>query len=70
MRVVCGCSHIQVRLRRFVTFDGFAKACAKAAGKPEPEIVHFNPKEHDLGGSKAYPMRDQHFFTSIHKVPK
>lgn len=27
---------------RFVTFDGIAKACAIAMGKPEPEIVHFN----------------------------
>jgi nucleoside-diphosphate-sugar epimerase len=24
---------------RFVTFDGIAKACAKAMGAPEPELV-------------------------------
>ena len=24
---------------RFVTFDGVVKACAKAAGAPEPELV-------------------------------
>lgn len=29
---------------RYVTFDGIARACAIAMGKPEPEIVHFNPK--------------------------
>jgi len=53
---------------RFVTFDGLAKACAKAAGKPEPELVHFNAKEFDFGKAKAFPMRDQHFFTSIDKA--
>lgn len=52
-----------------MTFDGIAKACAKAGGFPEPELVHFNPKDFDFPkGSKAFPMRDQHFFASIHKV--
>ena len=27
---------------RFVTFDGIAKACAIAMGKPEPELIHFD----------------------------
>lgn len=53
---------------RFVTFDGIAKACAKAAGAPEPELVHFNAKEFDFGKEKAFPMRDQHFFASVDKV--
>lgn len=53
---------------RFVTFDGIAKACALAAGAPEPELVHYNPKDFDFGGAKAFPLRDQHFFTSIAKV--
>lgn len=53
---------------RFVTFDGIAKACAKAAGASEPELVHFNPKSIDLGGAKAFPLRDQHFFASVDKV--
>lgn len=53
---------------KFVTFDGIAKACAKAAGAPEPELVHFNPKEFDFGKAKPFPMRDQHFFTSITKA--
>ncbi len=53
---------------RFVTFDGIAKACAEAAGAPEPELVHYNPKDFDFGGKKAFPLRDQHFFTSIAKV--
>ncbi len=53
---------------RFVTFDGIAKACAIAAGAPEPEIVHFNAKEYDFDGKKPFPLRDQHFFTSIDKA--
>jgi hypothetical protein len=51
-----------------VTFDGIAKACALAMGAPEPELVHFNAKDFDFGKAKAFPMRDQHFFTSIDKV--
>ena len=53
---------------KYVTFDGIAKACAKAAGAPEPELVHFNAKEFDFGKEKPFPLRDQHFFTSIDKV--
>lgn len=53
---------------RFVTFDGIAKACAKAAGAPEPELIHYNPKDFDFGGKKAFPLRDQHFFASVDKV--
>lgn len=53
---------------RVVTFDGIAKACAEAAGAPEPQIVHYNPKDFDFGKAKAFPMRDQHFFTSIDKA--
>jgi nucleoside-diphosphate-sugar epimerase len=53
-----------------VTFDGLAKACATAAGK-DPDalkIVHYNPKDFDFGKKKAFPMRVQHFFTSIEKA--
>ncbi|XP_057962630.1 chloroplast stem-loop binding protein of 41 kDa b, chloroplastic isoform X2 [Malania oleifera] len=53
---------------RYVTFDGLARACAKAAGFPEPEIIHFNPKEFDFGKKKAFPFRDQHFFASVDKA--
>lgn len=55
---------------KYVTFDGIARACAKAGGFPDPEIVHFNAKEFDFGKSKAFPLRDQHFFTSIEKAKK
>ena len=53
---------------RYVTFDGLVKACALATGGSEPEIVHYDPKAVDLGKAKAFPLRDQHFFTSIEKV--
>uniref|UniRef100_A0A2N9FG13 Hexosyltransferase n=1 Tax=Fagus sylvatica TaxID=28930 RepID=A0A2N9FG13_FAGSY len=53
---------------KYVTFDGLARACAKAGGFPEPEIIHFNPKEFDFGKKKAFPFRDQHFFASIDKA--
>lgn len=53
---------------KYVTFDGLAKACAKAGGFPEPEIIHYNPKEFDFGKSKPFPFRDQHFFASIEKA--
>ena len=53
---------------RYITFDGIAKACAIAAGAPEPELVHYDPKAVDLGKAKAFPLRDQHFFTSVEKV--
>lgn len=53
---------------KYVTFDGLARACAKAAGYPEPEIVHYNPKEFDFGKKKSFPFRDQHFFASIEKA--
>ncbi|NJO42215.1 MAG: NAD-dependent epimerase/dehydratase family protein [Cyanobacteria bacterium CRU_2_1] len=57
---------------RYVTFDGLAKACAIAVGK-DPEtlkIVHYDPKKFDFGKRKAFPLRVQHFFTSIHKAQK
>ncbi|XP_054799979.1 chloroplast stem-loop binding protein of 41 kDa b, chloroplastic [Prosopis cineraria] len=53
---------------KYVTFDGLAKACAKAGGFPEPEIIHYNPKAYDFGKKKAFPFRDQHFFASIEKA--
>ena len=53
---------------KYVTFDGIARACAVAAGAPPPELVHFAPKAFDFGKSKAFPMRDQHFFASVEKA--
>ncbi len=38
---------------RYVTFDGIARACAKAMGAPEPEIIHFNAKDYDFGKKKV-----------------
>lgn len=56
--------------RKAITFDGMVRACAKAAGK-DPDsipIVHYDPKEFEFGKKKAFPMRPQHFFTSVDKV--
>ncbi|KAI5008066.1 hypothetical protein ZWY2020_009114 [Hordeum vulgare] len=44
---------------KYVTFDGIARACAKAGGFPEPEIIHYNPKDFNFGKKKAFPFRDQ-----------
>lgn len=55
---------------RYVTFDGLARACAIAAGKPAEalKLVHYNPKDFDFGKRKAFPLRLQHFFADIHKA--
>ena len=56
---------------RHVTWDGLAKACAEAAGKPEPEIVHYDAKAFKgkfPEGKKAFPFRDQHFFAGVNKA--
>ena len=53
---------------RYVTFDGLAHACAEAMDKPVPDIRHYDPSQFDLGKRKAFPMRVQHFFTSIGKA--
>ena len=37
----------------------------QAGGFPEPEIIHYNPKEFDFGKKKAFPFRDQ--VDQIHK---
>jgi len=57
---------------RFVTFDGLARACAKAAGR-DPEalkLIHYNPAEFDFGKRKAFPLRMQHFFASVEKAQR
>ncbi|CDF35251.1 similar to mRNA binding protein CSP41 precursor [Chondrus crispus] len=70
----CACNPVSfgqvynVQDRRAVTFDGVARLCAKAMGKPEPEIIHYNPKDMDFGKKKAFPFRPQHFFCSPNKA--
>lgn len=51
-----------------ITFDGVAQLCAKVAGKPMPEIVHYEPRNFKFGKKKAFPFRPQHFFCSPHKA--
>lgn len=54
--------------RPAITFDGVARMCAEVMGKPEPEIVHYDPKSMDFGKKKAFPFRPQHFFCSPNKA--
>jgi nucleoside-diphosphate-sugar epimerase len=55
---------------RYSTFDGLAYACGEAAGKSTDEIklVHYDPAQFDFGKRKAFPMRQQHFFTDIQQA--
>ncbi|CAI5462984.1 unnamed protein product [Closterium sp. Yama58-4] len=55
---------------RYVTFDRIATACAEAMGAPKPLLVHYNPKDFDFGKSKAFPLRNQHFFTAMEKAER
>lgn len=52
---------------RCMTFNGLVEECAAVIGK-EANIVHFDPKQFDLGKRKAFPLRGQHFFASISKA--
>lgn len=49
---------------RAVTLDGMARLCAAAAGKPPPEIVHYDPKAVPSGvdAGAAFPFRPVHFY--------
>ncbi len=55
---------------RYVTFDGLAYACAKAAGKSPEDIklIHYDLAQFDFGKRKAFPIRQQHFFADIHQA--
>ncbi|KAK9166738.1 hypothetical protein Scep_001929 [Stephania cephalantha] len=50
---------------KYITFDGLAKACVKAAGFPEPKLVHYNPKEFDFGFRLYVPIVFDNFNASI-----
>eukprot|EP00897_Mesotaenium_endlicherianum_P011017 jgi/Mesen1/9944/ME000705S09078 len=47
---------------RAVTFDGLVRMCARAAGR-EAQIVHYDPKEAAVDAKKAFPFRNQHFYS-------
>lgn len=54
---------------RYVTFLGLAKACATVAGKPNyDKFVFFDSKKINLDRRKGFPLRNQHFFTSVDKA--
>jgi nucleoside-diphosphate-sugar epimerase len=52
---------------RAVSFDGMAHLCAAAAGK-SAELIHYDAKQFSFGKRKAFPFREQHFFTSVDKA--
>jgi len=53
-----------------ISFDGVAKAAAQVVGK-EAKIIHYNPNDVSFPpGTKAFPMRPQHFFTNIQQAMK
>ncbi|CAD6225678.1 unnamed protein product [Miscanthus lutarioriparius] len=41
---------------KYITIDGLALVCAKAGGVPDPELVHYNPKNFYFG-KMAFPFR-------------
>ncbi|MBF2097736.1 MAG: 3-beta hydroxysteroid dehydrogenase, partial [Gloeomargaritaceae cyanobacterium C42_A2020_066] len=55
---------------RYTTFRGLAQACATAAGRDARtlELVSYDPARVDSAHRKAFPLRQQHFFTSIEKA--
>ena len=55
---------------RYITFDGFARACAQAVGKSidDLELAHYDPKQFNFGKRKAFPFRLEHFFANVNKA--
>ncbi|KAJ0976098.1 hypothetical protein J5N97_018063 [Dioscorea zingiberensis] len=46
---------------RAITFNGLAKLCAQAAGRPL-NIVYYDPKAVGVDAKKAFPFRNMHFY--------
>ncbi len=55
---------------RYVTFKGLTIQCAIAAGKnPENlKFAYYQPQDFDFGKKKGFPLRMQHFFTSVERA--
>lgn len=47
---------------RGVTFDGLVRMCANAVGR-EAKIVHYDPEAVGVNVKKAFPFRNQHFYS-------
>lgn len=61
--------HFNLCSDRCISFDGIARAVAKAAGK-EAKIVHYNPKSVELAKGEGFPFRTVHFFASSDKAKR
>lgn len=59
--------HFNLCSDRCISFDGIAKAVAKAAGK-EARIVHYDPSKMNLAKGEGFPFRTVHFFASTDKA--
>ncbi|GJD06706.1 Ubiquitin-conjugating enzyme E2 J2 [Galdieria sulphuraria] len=70
---ITGLGHVEdlAKGRYSVTFDGFAKLCAIAAGKDpnKLELIHYDPKKVPKD-KKSFPFRPQHFFCSCAKAER
>ncbi|KAH7654845.1 NAD-dependent epimerase/dehydratase domain-containing protein [Dioscorea alata] len=53
---------------RAVTFNGLAKLCAEATGRPL-DIVYYDPKAVGVDARKAFPFRNMHFYAEP-RAPK
>jgi len=53
----------------YITFTGLALACAQACGK-EAQLVYFDSAKYAHLGRKFFPLRQQHFFSSIAKAER
>ncbi len=64
------CKRSSISGHRYLTFNGLVKACAIAAGKSVDavKLVHYDAKQFNFGKRKGFPLREQHFFASIHKA--
>lgn len=47
---------------RAITFNGLVRMCAKAAGM-DAKIVHYDPEDIGIDVKKAFPFRNQHFYS-------
>ncbi|WP_218081219.1 NAD-dependent epimerase/dehydratase family protein [Anthocerotibacter panamensis] len=53
----------------YVTFTGLAQACVKVC-QSTVELVYFDPKKYSDLGRSFFPLRQQHFFSSMAKAER
>jgi len=53
----------------YVSFTGLAQACAAACGKTA-QLIYFDSKKYADLGRKFFPLRQQHFFSTLEKAQR